>query len=58
MSDLREEFEKWVIQKAQSSNYQFMGSLLNRFEDGYATSWVDSAWLGWQACRLAYLSNK
>lgn len=48
---MREEFEVWVRLEAARRLYQFMGDLLKRFGEDYATTWVDSAWIGWQASR-------
>lgn len=48
---MREAFEKWAIETGKKHNYAHMDRVLKRDgEDGYTTAWVDSAWLGWQAC--------
>lgn len=46
---MREEFEKWVVQEAIKHGYKYMEFVLKRDGEGYAATWVDSAWLGWQA---------
>lgn len=51
---MREQFEAWAHRKAVVSGHQFMAFLLARNADGsYQTTWVDSAWEGWQASREA-----
>ncbi len=47
--DERAEFEHWVMQEAQSRSYSYMGNVLKRDGEGYATTWVDSMWSGFQA---------
>lgn len=50
----REQFEAWAHRKAVESGYQLLSSLLAKYDDGsYRTTWVDSAWMGWQASRQA-----
>lgn len=52
--DSREQFEEWAHRKAVVSGYQHLAFLLTKNEDGsYRTTWVDSAWTGWQASRKA-----
>ena len=52
MSKDRASFEAWVLTKAEESGYRHMGSLLKCDEAGnYATTWVDSAWMGFQAAQ-------
>ena len=55
MSDkMREEFEVWVILEAGNHEYPYMDRVTAKFPDGsYLTTWVDSAWIGWQASRAA-----
>lgn len=52
---MREEFEAWVVQEAESREYGYMDWLLIRDMTGagYSTTWVDMAWMGWQASRAA-----
>lgn len=46
----RENFEKWAFEEAERRGYRFMGGLLETDRvDNYRTTWVDSAWIGWQA---------
>lgn len=53
MTDImRQEFEAWSLSYAERSNYQHMKNVTAKFPDGsYTTTWVDSAWIGWQASR-------
>jgi hypothetical protein len=51
MSDPREEFEKWVKYTAEKFEYIYMSRILERNGDDYSTTWVDCAWMGWQAAR-------
>ena len=52
MSDvMRDEFEAWVQRRAARSPAGYHPRLIKRCEldpDRYATSWVDSAFEGWQ----------
>lgn len=59
MSDkMREEFEVWVILNAGNHEYPYMDRVTAKFPDGsYLTTWVDSAWIGWQASRAALCVN-
>jgi len=43
------DFEGFIKQKAKDSNYAFAGRVLIRcnHSSGYATKWVDYAWMGW-----------
>jgi hypothetical protein len=50
---MRKEFELWVINYAKENKYNWPDMVLKRDGDVYATTWVDSAWLGWQASREA-----
>lgn len=51
---MREEFEVWAKRKAESVNYSHMQFVLAKHENGdYRTTWVDTAWIGWQASRTA-----
>lgn len=51
---MREEFESWALSYAERRNYQHMKNVTAKFPDGsYTTTWVDSAWIGWQASRAA-----
>lgn len=50
---MREEFEAWVVQEAVNRSYSYMCSVLKQDGECYATSWVDSMWMGWQASRAA-----
>ncbi len=50
---MRSEFEGWVIKYAADNRYTWPEIILNRDGDEYATTWVDSAWIGWQASRAA-----
>lgn len=48
----RQVFEEWITEVAVNRNYQHMEHLLKRFLVGdieYVTTWVDMAWMGWQA---------
>jgi len=55
---MRQEFEAWAHRKAVESGYQHLAFLLKKNEDGsYSTSWVDIAWIGWQASRAAVVVN-
>jgi hypothetical protein len=52
MSNSREDFEQWVKDTAKKFEYAHTNRLLERIdddEDGYTTTWVDCAWMGWQA---------
>lgn len=42
-------FEKWVAQYVKDINYNWPELALKRDGDCYATTWVDSAYIGWQA---------
>lgn len=46
-------FEAWATKQAIEHNYEYMSYLLTRHPEtgDYNTTWVDSAWMGWQACR-------
>lgn len=58
MENMREEFEAWVSAEAKKRGYAFMDQLLRRFvDDSYLTTWVDSAWMGWQAALKAKGQN-
>lgn len=49
---MREEFEVWAKRQAESVNYAHMQFVLAKHENGeYRTTWVDMAWIGWQASR-------
>lgn len=54
---MREAFEEWVKEKAQEHGYKYMELVLRRDGDGYASTWVDSAWMGWKAA-LEYRHNE
>lgn len=43
------EFENWVTSYAEEINYNWPELVLNRDGDCYATTWVDSACIGWNA---------
>lgn len=47
--DENSEFEKWVTAYAAEINYTWPELVLKRDGDCYATTWVDSASIGWQA---------
>jgi len=47
--DERAAFEKWVTQYVKDINYNWPELVLKRDGDCYATTWVDSANIGWQA---------
>jgi hypothetical protein len=49
----RNAFEAWATQQAIEHNYEYMSYLLTRHPEtgDYNTTWVDSAWMGWQASR-------
>lgn len=50
IENTRAKFEEWVVRRAKAGNSAYTTSiLLKRLGDGYATTWVDSAWMGWQA---------
>ena len=50
----REQFEAEVLRRAEVSGYVHMSSVLKKTSDGgYATTWVDRMWEGWQASRAA-----
>lgn len=51
MTNSRERFEKWTVQLAKHHNYEFpIETLLKKTKEGdYYVTWVDSAWMGWQA---------
>jgi hypothetical protein len=51
----REQFEQWATEEAEKRNYAHMKHLLTRHPvtGEYNTTWVDSAWMGWQASRAA-----
>lgn len=49
----RDRFEAWVVDFAKNRyEYKFMPQVLKKHPhdpDCYLTTWVDSAWIGWQA---------
>lgn len=46
---MREAFETAIVQVAEKRQYRYMDSVLERDTLGdYATTWVDSAWIGYQ----------
>lgn len=50
----REQFEAEVFRRAEISGYKHPLSVLKKTSDGgYATTWVDMMWEGWQASRAA-----
>jgi len=51
----RDAFEAWATRQAIEHNYEYMSYLLTRHPEtgDYNTTWVDSAWMGWQASREA-----
>ena len=50
--EMRKDFETWAKRQAESVNYQHMQFVLAKHENGdYRTTWVDMAWIGWQASR-------
>ena len=54
MDKMREEFETWVKSYAEKIKYKYMDRVLLRDSaDGYMSTWVDSAWIGWKASRAA-----
>lgn len=49
---IREQFESWAVEEAKRRDYKFMGNVLKRDPSGeYSTTWVDMAWIGWEASR-------
>lgn len=53
MDESRKQFEAEVLRRAEVSGYAHMDALLNKTGDGgYATTWVDMMWEGWQASRV------
>ncbi|KAA8702451.1 MULTISPECIES: hypothetical protein [Pseudomonas fluorescens group] len=51
---IREQFESWVVEEAKRRDYKFMDNVLKRDPSGeYSTTWVDMAWMGWEASRDA-----
>ena len=58
MSDLiREQFEEWVQSYAKEINYSYQ-NILKRDGENYAVTWVDSAWIGWQASRAVEIERE
>lgn len=54
MDESRKQFEAEVFRRAEVSGYAHMSSVLKKTSDGgYATTWVDMMWEGWQASRAA-----
>lgn len=54
MDKSREQFEAEVFRRAEISGYKHPLSVLKKTSDGgYATTWVDMMWEGWQASRAA-----
>lgn len=54
MDESRRQFEAEVLRRAEVSGYAHMDAVLNKTGDGgYATTWVDMMWEGWQASRAA-----
>lgn len=54
MDESRKQFEAEVFRRAEVSGYTHMPSVLKKTSDGgYATTWVDMMWEGWQASRSA-----
>lgn len=50
MDESRKQFEAEVLRRAEVSGYAYMDAVLNKTGDGgYATTWVDMMWEGWQA---------
>lgn len=49
---MRSEFEAWATKRAIDANYQFMDGLLTYQDGSYLVTWIDCAWIGWQASRL------
>lgn len=45
----RKEFEAWIMKEAERRKYAHMDYLFKHDGDDYATTWVDMAWMGWQA---------
>lgn len=52
IEDTRAKFEKWIIGEAKNHGYKYMEFIIKREGDGYATTWVDSAWMGWKAALM------
>lgn len=51
---IREQFESWVVEEAKRRDYKFMDNVLKRDPSGeYSTTWVDMAWMGWEASRAS-----
>ena len=58
MTFMREEFEAWVVAEAKRRCYAFQDKVLAKWaDDSYLTTWVDCAWLGWQAAVKAKEQN-
>jgi hypothetical protein len=49
IENTRAKFEEWVVREAELRGYKYLAWVLKREGEGYATTWVDSAWIGWQA---------
>lgn len=50
IENTRAKFEEWVTRKARANGYRYTAlMMLKRDGEGYATTWVDSAWMGWKA---------
>lgn len=48
----RAEFEAFIVEEAERRNYKHMDQVLKRDpSDEYSTTWVDMAWMGWEASR-------
>lgn len=48
----REQFEEWLIKYCGEIDYYFAEMATERHANGdYKITWVDSAWIGWQASR-------
>lgn len=58
MDESRKQFEAEVFRRAEVCSYPHMSSVLKKTSDGgYATTWVDMMWEGWQASRAAIEIN-
>lgn len=56
---MREEFEAAILQIAEGHQYRHIDCVLKRSRLGnYATAWVDSAWIGWQAALSQQLESE
>lgn len=59
MGSIQELFEVWVLSEAERRGYAYVDNVLLKSPNGdYRTTWVDCAWVGWQAAMSAGAANE